>query len=108
MFWGYFLNILGDIHFKLPGVFVNNTTDVVNSNLWTLPWELQCYIVMSVMIVAKIVFNRKIMTALFAVATIGLLYASFAYGVQVVPAQLEGPTLIYYFVAGVLVFLMAG
>src|SRR5208283_4835748 len=82
-FWSYFFNIIGDIHFFLPGVFANNTTDVVNSNLWTLPWELQCYIFMST----------------------ALIYASFVDGFQIVPAQVGGPTLVYYFVAGVLMFL---
>jgi peptidoglycan/LPS O-acetylase OafA/YrhL len=105
MFWSYFLNIVGDVHLKLPEVFTKNTTDVVNSNLWTLPWELQCYIVMSLMIVTGIVYHRKILAMLFAVATIVLLYASLVNGFQVVPAQVNGPTLVYYFVAGVLMFL---
>jgi peptidoglycan/LPS O-acetylase OafA/YrhL len=105
MFWGYFLNILGDIHFRLPEVFTNNTTDVVNSNLWTLPWELQCYIVMSFMIVTGIVYQRKALAILFGAATIVLIYASLVNGFQVVPAQVGGPTLVYYFVAGVLMFL---
>jgi peptidoglycan/LPS O-acetylase OafA/YrhL len=105
MFWGYFLNVVGDIHFNLPGVFTNNNTDIVNSNLWTLPWELQCYIVMSCMIVTGIVYQRKVLSILFGVATAVLLYASLAHGFQVVPAQVEGPTLVYYFVAGVLAFL---
>ena len=59
MFWSYFLNIVGDIHLFLPEVFNNNNTDIVNSNLWTLPWELQCYIVMSVMIVTGVLFHRN-------------------------------------------------
>ena len=104
-FWGYFLNIIGDVHFHLPGVFTNNTTDVVNSNLWTLPWELQCYVVMSFMIITGILYHRKALAILFGAATIALIYASFVYGFQVVPAQVGGPTLVYYFVAGVLMFL---
>jgi peptidoglycan/LPS O-acetylase OafA/YrhL len=105
LFWSYFLNIVGDIHFYLPGVFTNNTTNVVNSNLWTLPWELQCYIVMSIMIITGIIYYRGILAIVFAAATIILIYASLFNGFQVVPAQVEGPTLVYYFVAGVLMFL---
>jgi peptidoglycan/LPS O-acetylase OafA/YrhL len=105
MFWSYFLNIVGDIHFYLPEVFTNNNTDIVNSNLWTLPWELQCYIVMSAMIITGIVFRRTLLTILFAVSTAALIYASFVGGFQIVPAQVGGPTLVYYFVAGVLTFL---
>jgi len=105
MFWRYFLNIVGDVHFYLPGVFTNNTTNVVNSNLWTLPWELHCYIVMSFMIISGIVYQRKILAILFALVTIILIYASLVTGFQVVPAQVDGPTLVYYFVTGVLMFL---
>jgi peptidoglycan/LPS O-acetylase OafA/YrhL len=104
-FWGYFLNIIGDVHFHLPGVFTNNTTDVVNSNLWTLPWEFQCYVVMSFMIITGILYHRMALAILFGAATIALIYASFVYGFQVVPAQVGGPTLVYYFVTGVLMFL---
>src|SRR5262249_53687635 len=105
IFWGYFLNIVGDVHFYLPGVFTNNTTDVVNSNLWTLPWELQCYIAMSFMIITGILYHRRALAILFGAATIVLIYASLVNGFQVVPAQVGGPTLVYYFVAGVLMFL---
>src|SRR5262249_8638151 len=105
IFWGYFLNIVGDVHFYLPGVFTNNTTDVVNSNLWTLPWELQCYIAMSFMIITGILYHRRALAILFGAATIVLIYASLVNGFQVVPAQVAGPTLVYYFVAGVLMFL---
>ncbi len=105
VFWSYFLNIIGDIHFLLPGVFTDNNTDIVNSNLATLPWELQCYIVMSIMIVTGVVFRRNVLAVLFGAATIALIYASLADGYQVVPAQIGGPTMVYYFVAGVLMFL---
>jgi peptidoglycan/LPS O-acetylase OafA/YrhL len=105
MFWSYFLNVVGDVHFYLPEVFTNNNTQVVNSNLWTLPWELHCYIVMSFMIITGIVYYRKALAILFGVATIVLIYANLVKGFQVAPAQVEGPTLVYYFVTGVLMFL---
>ena len=105
MFWSYFLNIIGDIHFYLPEVFTSNNTDVVNSNLWTLPWELQCYIVMSIMILTGVVFYRNALAILFVLATAVLIYASLVNGFEVVPAQVGGPTLVYYFVTGVLMFL---
>jgi peptidoglycan/LPS O-acetylase OafA/YrhL len=105
MFWSYFLNIIGDIHFHLPGVFTNNTTNVVNSNLWTLPWEFQCYVAMSFMIITGILYHRTAIAMLFGAATIALIYTSFVDGFQVVPAQVGGPTLVYYFLAGVVMFL---
>jgi peptidoglycan/LPS O-acetylase OafA/YrhL len=105
MFWSYFLNVVGDIHLFLPEVFTNNNTNIVNSNLWTLPWELQCYIVMSVMIVTGVLFHRNVLAILFGIVTAVSIYESFINGFQVVPAQVGGPTLIYYFVTGVLAFL---
>ena len=105
MFWSYFLNIAGDVHFHLPEVFTDNTTDVVNSNLWTLPWELYCYVVMSLMILTGMVYHRKALAIFFGVATSVLIYASLVDGFQVVPAQVAGLTLVYYFVSGVLMFL---
>lgn len=44
-FWHYPLNILGDIHYTLPGVFAHNPApNVVNVQLWTIPLEWLCYI----------------------------------------------------------------
>jgi peptidoglycan/LPS O-acetylase OafA/YrhL len=44
-FFSYFLNVIGDIHYKLPGVFsVLPWPDVVKLQLWTVPVELNCYL----------------------------------------------------------------
>lgn len=50
-FWLYFGNILGWVHYQLPGVFLDNPlSNVVNGALWTVPYEMLCYVVMSLMI----------------------------------------------------------
>ena len=49
-FYNYFLNMIGDIHYFLPGVFNNNPTpDYVNAQLWTIPFELYCYLILTVL-----------------------------------------------------------
>ena len=59
-FLTYFLNILGDVHFYLPGVFEKTSqSSVVNGNLWTLPWELYCYILLSVIILSTMLNRRN-------------------------------------------------
>jgi peptidoglycan/LPS O-acetylase OafA/YrhL len=47
VFHRYFMNILGDPQFMLPGVFKTNPLDLVNSQLWTIPYELRCYVVLT-------------------------------------------------------------
>lgn len=44
----YFLNIAGRIHYYLPGVFETNPLpNRVNGQLWTIPSELKCYIILT-------------------------------------------------------------
>jgi peptidoglycan/LPS O-acetylase OafA/YrhL len=57
-FRAYFLNILGDIHYTLPGVFQSNPNTLVNGQLWTVPYELICYIVLSFLAVSGL-FKRR-------------------------------------------------
>ena len=48
-FLHYFANIIGDIHYVLPGVFSTNPyPEIVNSQLWTIPFELKCYAALTV------------------------------------------------------------
>ena len=57
------------------------------------------------MIITGAVYHRKALAILFGATTIVLIYASLVDGFQVVPAQVAGSTLVYYFVTGVLMFL---
>jgi len=43
-FWTYLLNMLGYIHYSLPGVFTENPAgSAVNTQLWTIPYEFKSY-----------------------------------------------------------------
>jgi peptidoglycan/LPS O-acetylase OafA/YrhL len=44
-FFTYFLNIAGWVHYALPGVFESNPSPDVNGALWTVPFEIGCYII---------------------------------------------------------------
>ncbi len=75
-FLRYFLNIVGYIHYELPGVFKDNRlAAVVNGSLWTVPWEIGCYVVMSLMIRFGLIRNLPV-TVFLAVGWLvaGLLY----------------------------------
>lgn len=55
-FRAYFANIFGIIHFVLPGVFVDNPFPLtVNGSLWTVPYEIGCYAIMSALIISGLI-----------------------------------------------------
>jgi peptidoglycan/LPS O-acetylase OafA/YrhL len=55
LFFVYLLNVIGDIHYQLPGVFHDTPTpDYVNAQLWTIPFELACYIAIVILAIIGI------------------------------------------------------
>lgn len=54
-FRAYFLNIVGYIHYQLPGVFETNPWgDRVNGQLWTVPFELECYVALFLLALVRL------------------------------------------------------
>src|SRR5471030_2740487 len=70
MLHSYFLNVLGIIHYTLPGVFAGNHTDSVNGQLWTIPYELECYIAIAVLYVLTLHRRPRVFVALLVVLTV--------------------------------------
>jgi peptidoglycan/LPS O-acetylase OafA/YrhL len=61
-FYSYFLNIVGDIHYRLPGVFAHNPIPfIVNGQLWTVPVELQCYLALGALAAIGVLRNRRLL-----------------------------------------------
>jgi peptidoglycan/LPS O-acetylase OafA/YrhL len=57
--WKYLLNIIGHIHFRLPGLFLNNPIpQIVNAQLWTIPWEFVCYAAIVLLAIVGIAQSR--------------------------------------------------
>ena len=104
-FFNYFWNITGHVQLYLPGVFESTKHKIINENLWTLPWELYCYVTMSVIIISSLLYRPMVLSVFYVAVTVGCLIASLAYGFQVVPAKLHGPALIYYFLTGVMFYI---
>jgi peptidoglycan/LPS O-acetylase OafA/YrhL len=64
-FYRYFLNIIGLIHYVLPGVFVTNPEPyTVNASLWTIPYELECYVALVVIAAIGLLRRVRLMTVL--------------------------------------------
>jgi peptidoglycan/LPS O-acetylase OafA/YrhL len=68
----YFLNIVGDIHYTLPGVFHTLPRRAVNIQLWTIPFELKCYAILIALAAAGLFRRRR----LFLAAAVVVLVAS--------------------------------
>lgn len=66
-FLHYFTNIFGWINFYLPGVFKNQPLTAVNNSLWTIPWEILCYGLMSGLIITSLIKRNPTYIALVAV-----------------------------------------
>lgn len=116
-FFEYFLNFTGLIHYALPGTFLNNPyAGVVNGALWTVPYEIACYILMSAMIWTGMIRDWKYVLAT-AIAIV--LFASLLYAVppllanRTLPERIlallflsKGAALIPAFLAGAVLYLM--
>jgi peptidoglycan/LPS O-acetylase OafA/YrhL len=72
-FLSYPLNIIGDIHYFLPGVFLHNPyPEVVNQQLWTIPAELFCYLTLVIISIVGLVRFRIAIPVLAVVALMAL------------------------------------
>lgn len=86
-FFHYFGNMIGHIHFTLPGVFNQLPLPrVVNGQLWTLPAEFYCYIITAAIMITGIIYKRSwVLAATFSVLvfmTIACLLDPVSYDVQ--------------------------
>jgi peptidoglycan/LPS O-acetylase OafA/YrhL len=60
----YFANIIGMVCLYLPGVFDGNPFPrIVNVSLWTIPFEIACYAIMSVIILTGLLKRPRWMLA---------------------------------------------
>jgi peptidoglycan/LPS O-acetylase OafA/YrhL len=98
-FAAYFLNILGHIQYVLPGVFdANPWARTVNAQLWTLQYELICYLSLICLAVLGAAQKRWVFLGLVVAANVGLgvLHAGDPGGSPVA----AGPSLVLCFLYG--------
>jgi len=72
-FHSYFFNILGWMQYSLPGVFENNPSPEVNGALWTVPFEISCYVILTGLMISGAIKRPRIVPLLtFAVLICGI------------------------------------
>lgn len=103
VFHSYFWNILGDIHYRLPGVFESNPVPLVNGQLWTVPYELVCYLVLTGLSVFGI-FKRRQWLLIFLVVLYAAEIANTVFRPNADYKGAGGTTLLISFVAGLVVY----
>jgi len=108
VFWSYLWNAIGHIHYALPGVFEHNPEALtINRQLWTVPYELYCYVIILVLAIAGIVRYRVLGPA--ATALLIVAYTAARYfrhdGLPFVEGPMPGPLLVASFLAGISVYL---
>jgi peptidoglycan/LPS O-acetylase OafA/YrhL len=73
VFFKYLCNVIGWIHYQLPGLFLTNpVANRVNGQLWTVPWELWCYASLLIAGWLRIAKARTVFLGLTVLGTIGL------------------------------------
>ena len=74
LFVTYFRNLFGNIQYRLPGVFIDNPwSSTVNASLWTVPYELECYIALVVIYYLGFTNRPIVMGALTALLSLSFL-----------------------------------
>lgn len=97
VFYAYFLNILGWPHYHLPGLFSDHPFDQVNVSLWTVPWEITCYIIIACFIKLKMLSRIESLT--------GVTMLILCFGLAIIcldngfPIQFHVNRLVHYFLA---------
>lgn len=102
-FFAYFGNVIGRVRYELPGLFLSNPwPDVVNGNLWTLPAEFYCYLIIAAAIITGLLFSRRVYSLFFVAITALVIVSNLFFGFE------EGlrsvPLIVYYFFCGVFMY----
>jgi peptidoglycan/LPS O-acetylase OafA/YrhL len=110
-FFRYFGNIVGWITFRLPGVFEANYSPVVNGNLWTLPSELDCYLITAALMLTGLAYRRAVITIIMTLVTVALIVLNTLYGFGALldasnstTTYLSPHVLTYYFFIGMMFY----
>ncbi len=104
-FTSYFLNILGDIHYILPGVFADNPLpSIVNGQLWTVPYEMKCYLMIA--LYALVGIHRRRWAFLALVAAMQAAFGIYAFSSnQMIVGAVPGGILVLCFLTGIAFYL---
>ena len=108
----YLLNVTGHIHYLLPGVFhANPYPNTINAQLWTVPFELLCYLMLALLVLLGV--KKRSWIAPAATVSIMVIYLAarlikYHGALPHITGALSGSALIVSFLAGVSLYLYKG
>lgn len=102
-FYRYVGNVTGHISFWLPGVFQRNPDPgIVNAQLWTVPYELYCYLLLSGLAFVGLKRHRWIgLVALVVLMAAYWMFREYKPDPKAGVTNIAGWMLIFYFLGGV-------
>jgi peptidoglycan/LPS O-acetylase OafA/YrhL len=106
----YLLNMTGFIHYLLPGLFQSNPyPDIVNLQLWTVPLEIQAYIMLPLLVflgAKKFRWITPVVTVLLMLAYLVVrIIVKKQWALIAIPGGLPGQLLIACFLSGVSLYI---
>src|ERR1700736_4197227 len=105
-FYLYWANIVGYIHYNLPGVFeANPVSGTVNVSLWTVPFELDCYIALGLLAAMSVVRKPVVLFFVFVAASVTFPWFEYAWHGWMWNRP-AGILLVLCFLAGLLLYVL--
>lgn len=105
-FGWYLLNVFGIVHFTLPGVFQGNPGGPwVNDQLWTIPFELECYLAIVVLSLSRVLKARTLFLGVVVALSVGLTVWCVATDAIPISGKVPGRVLVVCFLAAVSLYL---
>ena len=104
----YMLNVFGWIHYDLPGLFLDNPGGrAVNLQLWTVPFELECYLLL--VLLALVGLHRKPLRFFWiavAFTAAMMLRSGITGNLPAIDGRPPGKMIVFSFIFGVALFLL--
>lgn len=100
-FYAYFGNLIGIVQYTLPGVFQDMPVSPVNLQLWTIPYELDCYLALSALAIVGL--HRRPVPLLVLSAGFGFLlfgYQAIIGGLELSTGRAAGNVVVLSFLCG--------